>query len=597
LVDLFEISPVDPLPRTSFFTETLEELGIVSDLGDVPVLSGFGVYRLNLADTVSDPQIDVWDQLAPRVDIAFPAPRRRDVPVESLLALVVRIETDITDPALCEGRKIGLVAVIDNPSWGDAYTANPSYPGEYFAGGNFFPFFSQIDCELVTGADTYLNHEVLRDLANPGTALLTVDEGVTNAVVLFPGETIDPDGQLRFVVFEQTDGESYTPENTRNQLWPDLGDPAISIADAVQVFSSDFTLVPSGALLSDDPVTIEVPIDDGTVTYEGPIAVEPDGSLFFDLTVTHSSGEPLAGVEWLATLGEPPSSPDAVNSAGLLDESGHVRFGFPAPSNIGETSLYTSDGSTVWFVTTIDVGPIETDPEPVSTATPTIVLDPPEPVSTATPTINLDPPEPVSTATPTINLDPPEPVSTATPTINLDPPSADDGGFPIGPMVLVAGFGTIGVGIWLVRKNPRPPGDAPSEIDVSAASQWSNAELDEWFERDFGGDHAFHDFYIRGDGYRVSAEDHPDLHFGMTAYRQLQYDTELEEDGEAQPWPLLSHEAKTRFRRGWENTQATTDAVTDELAPYPAMDTLVDARHELAPSKSRLPRWIRRRRF
>jgi len=466
LVDLFGLSPADPLPRSSFFAGTLDELGIVSELGDVPVVSGFGLHRLNLAGPVPDPQVDVWDQIAPRVDIAFPPPRRRGVDADSLLALAVRIEADITDPAFCAGRKIGLLAVVDNPSWGDAYTANPNFTGEYYAGGNFFPVFSQIDCEPIVAADTYLDDEVIRDLANPGAAFLTAGDGVTNAVMFFSEETIDPSGSLRFVLFEHTDGESFTLENTRHQLWPDFSSPAAPIADAVQVFSGDFTLGPPGpgSLLNGDPVVIDVPIGDRTLTFNGPTAVEPDGGLFFDLCVTDGSGAPVTGVEWLATLGEPPSGPDAVHSADLLDDSGCVRFGFPAPPSEGVSSLYTSDGSTTWFVTPIDIGPIEVGPIEVDTvastttqpavSTTTLALTAPEqPATVSTTSPALTPPEqPVSASTTTEAIaQAPQPGLTAT-------TNDDDDGFPIVPFALtVGGLGTIGIGIRLVRKNPRQP--------------------------------------------------------------------------------------------------------------------------------------------
>ena len=57
-----------------------------------------------------------------------------------------RIEADLTDPAVCEGNLLNLVVNIDNPAFGDQYVANPSFPGEYYAGG-----------ETYTGLDAALN--------------------------------------------------------------------------------------------------------------------------------------------------------------------------------------------------------------------------------------------------------------------------------------------------------------------------------------------------------------------------------------------------------------------------------------------------------
>ena len=136
------------------------------------------------------------------------------------------------------------------------------------------------------------------------------------------------------------------------------------------------------------------------------------------------------------------------------------------------------------------------------------------------------------------------------------------------------------------------PGPDPTTTGAVAEAKWSRAELDEWFESGFGGDDAFWDFYSDGDGHLVTATSHPDLHFGLTAYRQLQYDENLNMPDEAEPWRRMSLEAKTRFRRGWENSQTPAGAAAGELAPYAAMETLVDARHDLNVARSTKRRWI-----
>jgi hypothetical protein len=55
---------------------------------------------------------------------------------------------------------------------------------------------------------------------------------------------------------------------------------------------------------------------------------------------------------------------------------------------------------------------------------------------------------------------------------------------------------------------------APKASHDAVGPEWTNADLDEWFEADFGGHHAFDEFYFEGGGHRVSADSHPDLHFG-----------------------------------------------------------------------------------
>ncbi len=135
------------------------------------------------------------------------------------------------------------------------------------------------------------------------------------------------------------------------------------------------------------------------------------------------------------------------------------------------------------------------------------------------------------------------------------------------------------------------PEAPPEAAETPTKPEWTRAELDEWFESDFGGDKAFNDFYFREGGYELKADDHPDLHFGLTAYRHLASDVESDDFAEQDPWSVLSHEVKTRFRSGWEDWTATgvpAGSVIEELTPYDAMGTLVSARHKLRS----LPRWI-----
>ena len=124
--------------------------------------------------------------------------------------------------------------------------------------------------------------------------------------------------------------------------------------------------------------------------------------------------------------------------------------------------------------------------------------------------------------------------------------------------------------------------------DDTNGLDWSDAELDDWFENDFGGDSVFNDFFFRGGGSDLDPDLHPDLHFGLTAYRQLAYDDATESFDETEPWRVLSHEARMRFRRGWEDSRPMTESVIGDLAPYNALETLVPAQHKLA----KWPRWV-----
>jgi hypothetical protein len=121
------------------------------------------------------------------------------------------------------------------------------------------------------------------------------------------------------------------------------------------------------------------------------------------------------------------------------------------------------------------------------------------------------------------------------------------------------------------------PDDAPTN------GRWTDAELDEWFHGEFGGNEAVYgEFGMYGRGYLLPGQTagdsiDPDLLFGLDAYRDLAYDRETESFDEQDPWPLLSREAKTRLRHGWERHRRANapreegrgESVVDELAAYP----------------------------
>jgi len=92
-----------------------------------------------------------------------------------------------------------------------------------------------------------------------------------------------------------------------------------------------------------------------------------------------------------------------------------------------------------------------------------------------------------------------------------------------------------------------------SELDAyRTGERWTDAELDAWFENDFGGPGAF-DFFFSSkllSAGKLASLTNPDLAFGFNAYRRLR-DAGFAIDREERPWPLLSHEAKERFRHGW----------------------------------------------
>lgn len=432
--ELFVVTEVNPLLRTSFYAETLDELGMVSDLPPVPRLSGVGVAWLTFNAPDGGRPTTIFDQYEPSADFVFPPGSGSNASAENMLAVGVQIDADLTDPAVCGGMQLDLVLVINNPEWGDAYVASPSFPGEYYQGGNFFPIFSQLDCEQQTSADTYLDHEVLFGLGNPGTALFTVDDGVTNGVILLSGETVNPDGSVRVVLFEHPAGESFTPDNTRYQSWPDVFDPPLSINESINTAGVDFGLVPAGPgpPLDGNLSIIEVPTANGTIIYTGPTGVPAGSPLEAQICVVDLSSEPVTGADWFATVGEPPSSADATHAEGVLDGAGCVDYAMDIVVGEGQTSFYTSDGTTVWLVTPITIETTATE-----TTQPAIA---PATQPAAAPTTEV-------AATPST-----EPAVA---------PSAEgvaigDSDFPFVPLAVTAvGIAIIGAGAWLVFGEPK----------------------------------------------------------------------------------------------------------------------------------------------
>lgn len=98
-----------------------------------------------------------------------------------------------------------------------------------------------------------------------------------------------------------------------------------------------------------------------------------------------------------------------------------------------------------------------------------------------------------------------------------------------------------------------PPSPEPEASAQAPSRKWTEAELDRWFESDFGGHDALAAFYPSRDldDIEVQPADNPDPYFGLRAYKELAYDEQTPWARVPTPWPVLSHEAKERFRRGW----------------------------------------------
>ena len=285
LPDIFALPEVDSLLRTSFFAETLDELGLENNLGPVPTLTHAGSAWLTFDEPVEDPQAVIFDRYQAMADIVFPPGALSNIPAQNMLVVAVRIDADLTDPAVCSGKELVLVLNIDNPAWGNQYVASERFPGEYYAGGNFFPNFNLSDCTPVSYADTSTSDGIISGLANSGAALLTVNDGVTHGVILLSDETVNAEGSLYTILFEHPVGETFFPENTRYQSAPDILGPSALISDGITTGLFDFTLVPQTTV----SVPTEVP---PTVTPVAGTDAGDSGGETVEQPATAAGGDP-----------------------------------------------------------------------------------------------------------------------------------------------------------------------------------------------------------------------------------------------------------------------------------------------------------------
>ena len=121
----------------------------------------------------------------------------------------------------------------------------------------------------------------------------------------------------------------------------------------------------------------------------------------------------------------------------------------------------------------------------------------------------------------------------------------------------------------------RVPVDPPAEV-----SDWTEAELDDWYWGEFGGDRRMSGAF----GQFPSDASLSEYDIGML-FEQLQagYDAyvfwsnklSLANEDTSRAWSSMSVEDRARFRRGWEDYETalaradTTESVVPELAPLP----------------------------
>ncbi|HUH07090.1 MAG TPA: hypothetical protein VML96_04700, partial [Egibacteraceae bacterium] len=120
------------------------------------------------------------------------------------------------------------------------------------------------------------------------------------------------------IVPRMTAPETVQPEDAETAAA--VGD--VETAAAVE----DVETAPTAEDVAAAPERIDVQTTDGTATYIGPTSFAAETPLEVSIEVRDSSGQPVVGAQWFITIGDPPSSPDAVHAETTTDEQGRATF-------------------------------------------------------------------------------------------------------------------------------------------------------------------------------------------------------------------------------------------------------------------------------
>ncbi len=216
----------------------------VFEQGPVLPLTGVSITLLDGDGAGATPR-SIFDRYSGLTDVGFAPTATSAAPGEDMLLVGFRVDADLTDPGVCGGNLLNLVVNLHNTDFGDPYQANPSFPGEFYAGGNVFFNFSLVDCAPQSFVDAFIGGEIVNGLADSSAAMFTVRDGATYGAVIVSGENMSPDGSASLIFFEHPDGENFRLENTRYQSYPPMFGSPVPLADAGQTSLDDFGLVPA----------------------------------------------------------------------------------------------------------------------------------------------------------------------------------------------------------------------------------------------------------------------------------------------------------------------------------------------------------------
>ncbi|RMH70008.1 MAG: hypothetical protein D6683_15695, partial [Actinomyces sp.] len=246
VVGKFALDPVMVPIRSSYSLETLDERGVVSELGDPLPVTAARTAVLTLREPAADVPSMLAERYGPDVDLVIGPDAPSSGTADELVAVGATIDADLLDPAVCEGRWMSFTAVVDSADRGPEWVPDPAFPGDYYRGGDTFANFDIVNCEPRSGLDATDDGPtgIAFGAPNPGVALMTVNEGTTAIAMVLPPEVARADDPVRFVFSENLDGVPYSETTARHQMVPDAPDPAPAFAAGTTTADCDFGLVP-----------------------------------------------------------------------------------------------------------------------------------------------------------------------------------------------------------------------------------------------------------------------------------------------------------------------------------------------------------------
>ncbi|MCB0957124.1 MAG: hypothetical protein KDB12_13285, partial [Ilumatobacter sp.] len=236
----FALTPAEPLFRTSFYSETLDELGMFPGVLGPPInVTGTAVTSLDFVTPRADPVNDIFNRYGTTGETLW-APFVPSGTLPGMTAFTLQMDGNVADPSFCDGREFQFAFNIFDPAYGEPFAALPQYPADYYDGGNYFAWFGMRDCQLGGG---FSQGSTLTPTDVTGGAFLSTDGTGSTLTFFLPTPPSGPDASVYMILFEYP-GTTFQPDNTRFQSVPDILGPATSLSTAIVTSDCNFTLAP-----------------------------------------------------------------------------------------------------------------------------------------------------------------------------------------------------------------------------------------------------------------------------------------------------------------------------------------------------------------